>query len=130
MPMVFERVEVDFQGLAEHLDPRKRPVGTLAVSQNVQYAKTGAINKRRGYLRVTQTADVLGDGIDPEQCEWQRVATYRGELVVIGHTVMYGLVNRTTAVSGGQLALRGPVARCNITTNMVSAASLTATRDS
>lgn len=123
-----DRTEVDFLGLAEKIDTRKRPVGALETSRNVVYTKTGRIDKRRGYQRLPQNNAVDGSVIDPDEQIFQRVCSCRGELVVIGHDVLIGLVSRSSDIAGGRLAIRGPVPRCNVTTTPVSAAGLTATR--
>lgn len=108
MPIQFEPVQIVLEGLDQKTDHKLRAPGKLASAINVEFDKVGALNKRRGYRRVTTS--VTAHGQTPEAV-FTSVATYNGELVLIGQEYVYAIGSISAALDGGSLVRRGPVLR-------------------
>lgn len=114
MPLDFQPVQVVLEGLDQKTDHKLRAPGKLASAINVEFDKVGALNKRRGYRRVTMV-EVHNEGVESVFCN---VATWQGELLVYGSEYLYAVASVTAALDAtgaiaANLAVRGPVLRGN-----------------
>lgn len=108
MPLQFDTVQIVFEGLDQKTDHKLRAPGKLASAINVEFDKVGSLNKRRGYRRISTS--VTAHGQTPESV-FTSVATYHGELLLLGEEYAYAVGATTAIVDGASLIRRGPVLR-------------------
>jgi hypothetical protein len=121
MPLDFQPVQIVLEGLDQKTDSKMRAPGKLASAINVEFDKVGALNKRRGYRRVTTSTTTHGQ--TPEAV-FTAVATYNGELVVIGEEYLYAVGAIAADIDGGSLIRRGPVLRGSYRVRDIAQASI------
>lgn len=105
MPPNFTDVEVVLEGLDQKTSRRTKTPGKLKEAINVEFSKSGDLNKRRGYERVDVSTDVTGAG---SEAVFFTVATYRQELVLYGSEYMSSVVAIDPDVSSASVVRRGP----------------------
>ncbi len=85
MPLPFEPLQVPFRfGLAEGIDPYQAPAGTLTVANNVEWLKSGMLQKRLGANLLGN--DVFGGG---NLSAGARLLVRGNELCAIDGTYLY-----------------------------------------
>lgn len=119
MPVQWEAVEITLQGLDEKSDRASVPMGKLVTAENIVFEATGRLDKRRGYLRMQTTDDVVGGEIDPRNL-FCAAATAGDELVVFALDRCYTVGSRADAIDGAGLIDRGPAGRCMLEIQHVS----------
>lgn len=121
MPLQHQNAEIIlFHGLDQKRDPKGSVPGSLESAVNVEFEKQHALNKRRGYAKITMTTEALG--LTPEET-FVGVATYEDELVVFGYDKAYAVASRTGALPASRaIVQRGPYPRGNIRAQDVVAA--------
>lgn len=107
MPLPTQNVEVLIQGLAQSVDPNVHPHGALVVADNVEFDKSGSLNKRRGYRRVSLVDDINNTPIAEV---FSAVAVFDDELVLFSDNI-YSIVDARAGVDGTSAILRGPSQR-------------------
>lgn len=86
MPLEFQQIQAPFRfGLAEGVDPHQVPFGTLVTAENVEWSKSGRLQKRNG---ITALGTIGATGL--------RLFTRGSELCAATHTTLY---SRSTATS-------------------------------
>lgn len=104
--------EIPLQGLDERSDDKRVPPGRLVLAQNVEFAKDGAINKRRGYDRIPAT-ELSGSAVDDL---FLHCAIYQDELVIFGYDHLYAVMSQAADVPTGKAIVeRCPVPRGTLT---------------
>ena len=113
MPLQYENIELPIGGLGEKQHPLLRQPGALDRAVNVEFDKTGALNKRAGY-RVVLMSNVVGCPV-ANDVVMQHVATRRDELLVFTHDHVLGLASPEAALRGADsFVYRGPCNRGNV----------------
>lgn len=106
MPLQFQTVELPLGGLAEKSSPLARQPGALERAINVEFDKTGQLNKRRGYQYVSIFDTVNAGTDDGVMCH---LAAFRGELVIFTRTRVAALASRESMLRGADaIVYRGP----------------------
>jgi hypothetical protein len=108
MPLESRTIEIPLAGLSEKHAAIVRSPGTMQRARNVEFDKTGIVNKRRGYrfVDVAQTINLF----DTDSV-FSRCATIRNELVLFSHSHVVSLISQTGSVRADDtLVYRGP---CN-----------------
>ncbi len=106
MALDFTPAEIVLDGLDQKTSAPMRSPGKLERAINVEYDKTGAINKRLGYqfVDLSNTVNLFDD--DAVFCA---VANHAGELVVFSYDHVCALGSRDSALRGTDaLVYRGP----------------------
>lgn len=127
MAIQFQPTEIVLDGLDQKTSAPMRVPGKLSHAINVEYDKTGALNKRRGYqfIDLGNTVNLFDD--DAVFCA---VTTFRGELVVFSYDHLCTLGSRDSAMRGtDSLVYRGPNNRVACSLRHVVTANLTANPD-
>lgn len=110
----FQTLEIPFGALDQKTSELTRGKGALERAVNVEFDKTGLLNKRRGYLLCSPNDVVSTFGNDRVLCA---AVVHRNEVVIIGVDTIFALVDKTTAVDIGStnasFAYRGPSNRGN-----------------
>ena len=110
-----QTIDVLFEGLQQKQDRRSTIPGRLERCDNVEFDKTGALNKARGYMRVEVAGTAFaGTGFTTTvevEPTLMRLATFRDELVVFGMERMYALASREVDIIDNGLVFRGPTFR-------------------
>jgi hypothetical protein len=107
MPLTPEPIELLFEGLAQKTDGKVLKAGKLTRAINVDFAKGGAIKKRRGYLRYPFTgAGQIGALGTTMETQAIRVAVYRDELLIFGVRWLWSLASKDAALDGTRAAVR------------------------
>lgn len=117
MPIQFEPVQIVLEGLDQKTDHKLRAPGKLASAINVEFDKVGALNKRRGYRRVTMQ-EIHDEGAESVYCN---LAVFQGELLVYGSEYLYSVGDIGGATP---LSVRGPVLRGNGDTRHIASSTL------
>lgn len=111
-------IVIRFAGLDEKTAALVRAPGALERAQNVEFDKTGQLNKRRGYAFV-DVADAINVFDDDEV--FHALATYRDELVLFSYDRVVGLASRTASLRGAEaFVYRGPSNRGALRVQFVS----------
>ncbi len=111
MPLAKEPFEIVFEGLEQKTDAKMLKAGKLTRAHNVEFDETGALNKRRGYIRYRfDTQGALGVEMETAAC---RTATYRGELLVFGMEWLWAVADRDQGIDGDSLVRRGRLHKGN-----------------
>lgn len=127
MPLVFQNVPIELQGLSQYDDDRKKVPGALERADNVEIVKAGALTVRRGYRRI-HTERAAGDVAVRTAGDqlFHRVATWRDGVVVLGHTKLFAVVSRTSSidVASGTTGIvdRGRLGRSGIRSFVIASA--------
>lgn len=109
MALDFRPVEIVLDALDQKTSGPTRIPGKLEHAINVEYDKTGAINKRLGYQFVDLSNTVNRFDDDAVFCA---LTTYRDELVVFSYDYVSGLGSRDSLLRGTDaLVYRGPTNR-------------------
>ena len=106
MALDFKPIEVVLEGLDQKTSHVTRAPGKLEHAINVEYDKTGAINKRLGYQYVdlSNTVNLFND-----DAVFIGLAAFQGELVVFSYDHLCALGSRASALRGeDSLVYRGP----------------------
>jgi hypothetical protein len=109
-PLQFQTVEVVLEGLSQKDDKKGTTPGRLRHAYNVEFDKTHALNKRRGFERVRVDTDTKGL---TSEIAFVSAATYKQELVLYGLHRLYAVVAIDQDVSGASVVRRGPTLRGN-----------------
>jgi len=124
MPLEAQTLEIPFSGLDEKKAAIVRSPGMLQRARNVEFDKTGILNKRRGYqfVGVSQVVSSLPDDLVFTSC-----TTFRGELVLFSHNHVVGLISADGVVrtSNDTLIYRGPCNRGALKVEFISGSSYT-----
>lgn len=123
MAIDFKPVEVVLEGLDQKTSKVARTPGKLEHAINVEYDKTGAINKRLGYQYVD-----LGNTVNlfDDDAVFIALGSYRGELVVFSYDHLCALGSRDSVLRGvDSLVYRGPNNRVTCGLEHVTTANLT-----
>lgn len=127
MAVEFKPVEVVLEGLDQKTSHVARTPGKLEHAINVEYDKTGAINKRLGYQYVDLSNTV--NLFDDDEV-FIGLSTFRGELVVFSYDHLCALGSRDAALRGADsLVYRGPNNRVHCALEFVATANLTRNPD-
>jgi len=121
--MQFVPTEVTLDGLDQKTSAPMRVPGKLEHAINVEYDKTGALNKRLGYSYVDlgNTVNLFDDDAVFVAC-----TTFRGELVVFSYDHLCSMGSRESALRGTDaLIYRGPGNRVHCSLEFVTTANLT-----
>jgi hypothetical protein len=121
-PLIFEPVEVVLEGLSQKDDKKATTPGRLRSALNVEFDKTHALNKRRGFERVDIGTDTKGFSTE---LAFVSVATYRQELVVYGRHDLYAVLAIDADVSDASVVRRGPTLCGNYRTHHVFSSAIT-----
>jgi hypothetical protein len=109
MALEFKPIEIVLDGLDQKTAALMQVPGKLVRAVNVEYDKTGAINKRLGYqfVNLSNTVNLFDD--DAVFCS---VAVLRDELVVFSYDHVCSLGSRDSELRGADsLVYRGPCPR-------------------
>lgn len=107
-PLEWQTVEIVLEGLSEKDDRKATTPGKLRRAQNVEFDKTNALNKRRGYTRVPTEA-LVGGGL--AETLYVTVATYQQELVLYGLDSFGSVAAASAVVDDASVRRRGPTMR-------------------
>ncbi len=119
-----ENVEVVFQGLDQKTAATLTSPGRLETATNVEFDKSGQLNKRRGYQEIESGTGADGESIPTVL---HRLALLDDELVVLSDTTCWALGARSEALQTGD---RGLVARGPSLVGGVSVVDVYSTHDS
>lgn len=125
MPLEFQEVEIPLaRGLDQKTERLFRSPGVLRHARNVDHRTGGVLRKRRGYERVELAGAEVSD-LEVEE-SFLGVATFRGELVLIGSEYVYGVPSYESLIGNGgnAIARRGPTLRGGYTIEHVHSSSL------
>lgn len=108
MPLETEVLELLFEGLDQKTDSKVLKAGKLVVAKNVEFAKGGVLNKRRGYRRY-QFSGSSQIGAFGRTMETQaiRVATLNDELLIFGVSWLWSIGSKTRDLDGRAAVRRG-----------------------
>ncbi len=121
MPLDKEPFEIVFEGLEQKTDAKLLQAGKLTTAINVEFDETGAMNKRRGYLRSRfDNQGALGRTMETQA---SRVATFRGELLVFGMEWLWAVADRDQNIDGDSLVRRGRLHKGNTKIQLVAMGS-------
>jgi hypothetical protein len=125
MPLQNETIDIIFEGLDEKSDPKVIKAGKLVRAQNVEFDKTGALNKRRGFLRYSFSGGsqiaALGQQMETQAI---RVATYNDELLIFGVGWLWSIASRDSLTGNDDHAVkRGRLSPGNLRVVHVATAS-------
>lgn len=124
MPLEKQTFDIELRGLSQHDDDRKTIPGTLTRADNVEIVKAGALTIRRGYRRI-HTERAVGDIAVRTAGDqlFHRVCVYRGTIVVFGHSLLFEVASRQSAivVSSGTTGIvsRGRLGRSGIRSRVI-----------
>lgn len=121
--ITFTKFDVVLGTIDEGTSGKRTIPGVLARCENATFPKGGRIDKRLGLAIVDTVAEADGTAIDPSNIFHNSVVAH-GELLLIGHDSVYGLVDREGGVSGGALVRRGPTLRGNVEVIHVATAQI------
>ncbi len=115
-------VEVVLEGLSQKSDRKVTTPGKLRSAQNVEFDKSGSLNKRRGYTRV-DLDDTIGSVTS--DAVYLNVATLADELVVYGAGRLWSVASIDSSIGAGEaMVLRGPVLKGGYSIQHVFSSSL------
>lgn len=120
-PLQYQTVEVLLEGLSQKDDKKTSTPGKLRTAINVEFDKSGTLNKRRGYTRVP-TESLVGGGT--AETLYATVATYQQELVLYGLDNIGSVAAGSAIVDGASVVRRGPTMRGNYRIHPVFASPL------
>lgn len=99
-------IEIPFGGGPDEATGRLlRTPGAMRVVENCDHTKAGYLRKRRGYRLLDLERNTQGELLEQVFCA---VATYRGELVILGTDNLHGVHADTAIVGGHSVTTRGP----------------------
>lgn len=124
MPIQYELVEIVPRGLEQKTDARMKTPGSLAAAGNVEFNRIGRLNKRRGYRRISLTAEALGGTVADPGNLFLRVGNRGGELVICALDNLWSVVSPTASVDGAALRDKGPLPRGHTIRRVISTAPL------
>lgn len=102
----FQTISITLGGLDQKVGPLSRAPGALERAVNVEFDKTGQLNKRRGYQFVDMGEHV---GAFTNDEVLSHLAVLRGELVIFTRGYIAGLGSREGALRGEDtIVYRGP----------------------
>lgn len=119
MPLQRENVELVLEGLDQKTSSKLVAPGRLEIADNVQFSKTGQLDKRRGYQTLEQTqidGVVLPDVL-------ARLAVDGDELLVFSQTYAFAMLDPGEAMQGTvvrAMVRRGFVSFGNVSTFTVA----------
>jgi hypothetical protein len=106
MPLQFTNVDVPLGGLDQKIGPLVRVAGALEQAINVEFDKSGQLNKRRGYQFVDMGEHV---GAFTNDEVMAHLGVLRGELVIFTRGHVAGLGSREGELRGEDtIVYRGP----------------------
>lgn len=118
MPLVFQPFEVQLGGLQQKASPLTKAPGALEKAINVEFDKTGRLNKRRGYQFVDCSTTV--NRFD-DDAVMMHLASRGNELLVVTYSYVAALVDKDGNLRGTDtLVYRGPCNRGNGRLSFVS----------
>jgi hypothetical protein len=120
-PIQFQTVEVVLEGLSQKDDKKATTPGKLRHAVNVEFDKTHALNKTRGYEHVKTTAHTLASEWPPL---FLTAATYRQELVLYDYARLYAVLSIPDVVSDAAIVRRGPTMRGNYRVHTIFTSSI------
>lgn len=128
MPLEFQLFEIVLGGLSQKESPLTRAPGKLERAVNVEFDKTGRLNKRRGYQRVDTSQVVNRFDTDAVMLH---VCTHGNEVVVFTYDYVIGMVSKDalptqSGPSQAAFVYRGPNNRGNCRLHHVSTARTSA----
>lgn len=127
MPLQFQEIEIPLGGGPDEKTGRLlRTPGVIRAAINADHRQAGIIRKRRGYTRVD--LDAVVNTTDDSEEKFHAVATYRGELVIIGSDHLYAIVsldgNLTGDNASATIIRRGAIPRGGFAIQHVVSSSL------
>lgn len=123
MTISFQKYDVPLGTIDQSASGKRTLPGALSRCENATFPKTDRIDKRRGLALITLAEESDSTPIDPYNV-FHNVFEAHGELLLVGHDTLYGLVDRGGAVGDGALVTRGPTLRGNAEVRSVATAQL------
>jgi hypothetical protein len=121
-PVQWQLVEIPLgQGLSEKTARLFRKPGTLRAAHNVEFDREGALNKRRGYTRVTLTQEVTDRTCDQV---FVGLCMFGGSLIILGLDNVYEMASIDADINGqtDTIVERGPHLRGHLKIRQVVSA--------
>lgn len=114
MALQKQKIEIVIESLAQKSSKLAKPPGKLAICKNMEFDKTGILNKQRGFVAIsTGTAfDSSPDGV-VSNLYYLNAGQWRDELLLFGDGALQAFAFRFEHSGALTSVTRGPLARGN-----------------